>query len=176
LETTCPAFSAACVAIWATVVKNSTFQIAISISLRRSLTCPAHSAGVCTVYASVLSRSAEVACDLFRKETTMSTTMHRLQISLPQWEMQFLEERARRDGLSIAEVIRQLIEREANTAHASADSIWEFVGKFEDKQPLIDGIPVSEAVDLYITEHKLRDHKVLRERPRTASRRRKTKK
>ena len=105
----------------------------------------------------------------------MSTTMHRLQISLPQWEMQFLAERARRDGESIAGVIRQLIEREANAAGASADSIWKFVGAFEDTQPLIDGIPVSENVDLYLNEQILRDQNVLRERPRPGSRRRKTK-
>ena len=52
----------------------------------------------------------------------MVTSMHRLQISLPQSQAQFLAERARRDGVSIAEVIRQLIRREeeAVPAHSVA--------------------------------------------------------
>ena len=45
----------------------------------------------------------------------MATTMHRLQISLPPWEMQYLEERARREGRSIADVVRQLVQQDAET-------------------------------------------------------------
>ena len=81
--------------------------------------------------------------------------MHRLQISLPLWQFQFLSERARRDGISIAEVIRQLIQREVEAASEQAtsiDSIWEIVGIAEDHGPLMDGIPVSEAPDLYLAE------------------------
>jgi len=44
----------------------------------------------------------------------MSTLLHRLQISLPRRQVQFLTERARRDKVSPAEVIRQMIQREAN--------------------------------------------------------------
>ena len=85
----------------------------------------------------------------------MVTSMHRLQISLPQSQAQFLAERARRDGVSIAEVIRQLVQREEEASAArqsSADSIWEIVGMITHEQPLIDGIPVSEQPDLYLAE------------------------
>lgn len=81
--------------------------------------------------------------------------MHRLQISLPLWQFQFLSERARRAGIIIAEVIRQLIQREVEAASEQAtsiDSIWEIVGIAEDHGPLMDGIPVSEAPDLYQAE------------------------
>ena len=84
----------------------------------------------------------------------MATTMHRLQISLPEWQTQFLSQRARRDGVSIAEVVRRLVEREAESARGvrTADSIWEIAGIGEDRGALHDGIPVSERPDLYVAE------------------------
>ncbi len=42
----------------------------------------------------------------------MATKMHRLQISLPKAQVHFLRERARQEGISAAEVIRRLLERE----------------------------------------------------------------
>lgn len=84
--------------------------------------------------------------------TAMTTSMHRLQISLPQWQVQFLAERARRDGVSIAEVIRQLVERESEAQpKGKPDSVWEIAGMAEDTGPLINGIPVSENPELYLT-------------------------
>lgn len=83
----------------------------------------------------------------------MSTTMHRLQISLPRSQLKYLTERARREGTSIAELIRRLIHREAETASKrNVDSIWEIVGIGEDRKPLINNIPVSEQPDLYLSE------------------------
>ncbi len=85
----------------------------------------------------------------------MATMMHRLQISLPHWQVQFLNDRARRDGLSVAEVIRQLVQREADAAAAqrsSVDTIWNIAGIGEARRPLIDGVPVSHAPDLYLAE------------------------
>lgn len=84
----------------------------------------------------------------------MSTTMHRLQISLPEWQSQFLAERARRDGVSVAAVVRRLVEREAALGRGShgADSIWSIAGIGEDPGALIDGIPVSERPGLYVAE------------------------
>jgi hypothetical protein len=80
--------------------------------------------------------------------------MHRLQISLPAWQSQFLAERARRDGVSVAEVVRRLVEREAELGRnsRSVDSIWEIAGIGEDSRSLIDGIPVSERPELYLAE------------------------
>ncbi|MCP3960408.1 MAG: hypothetical protein GY719_21395 [bacterium] len=83
----------------------------------------------------------------------MATMMHRLQISLPEWQAQYLAERARRDGVSIAEIVRRLVERESTAAAdpRSADALWELAGMAEDHGPLLDGTPVSENPELYLT-------------------------
>ena len=83
----------------------------------------------------------------------MATTMHRLQISLPEWQAQYLAQRARREGVSIAAVIRRLVKRESEAAadHRSADTLWELAGLAEDHGPLLDGTPVSESPELYLT-------------------------
>ncbi len=81
----------------------------------------------------------------------MATLMHRLQISLPESQVQFLAERARREGVSMADLIRQMIQREMTAAAtSSASSLWEIAGIAEDKGPLVEGIPVSERPDLYL--------------------------
>lgn len=99
----------------------------------------------------------------------MATNMHRLQISLPQAQLRFLRDRARRDRVSAAEVIRQLLEREAKEqpiTQAEIDQAMSFVGIVADEGPLIDGIPVSENVDLYMSEIIL-PHRVLKDRATT---------
>jgi hypothetical protein len=48
----------------------------------------------------------------------MTTNMHRLQISLPTWQVEWLRERAREQGVSVAEVIRQMVQREADSSSA----------------------------------------------------------
>jgi hypothetical protein len=82
----------------------------------------------------------------------MATTMHRLQISLPESQAEFLAERARRHGMSMAEVVRQLIQREVETVSEKrgAASLWEIAGIAEDHGPLIDEVPVSEAPERYL--------------------------
>ena len=80
----------------------------------------------------------------------MTTSMHRLQISLPEWQVQFLSDRAQRLGVSIAEVIRQMIQAETEATVGSVDSIWEIAGIAEDRGSLIEGVPVSERPDLYL--------------------------
>jgi len=60
----------------------------------------------------------------------VGTNMHRLQISLPEKQVHFLQRRSRQTRTSIASIIRDLIEREF---HASAkpivdDPIWEIIG------------------------------------------------
>ena len=86
----------------------------------------------------------------------MTTTMHRLQISLPKAQSQFLRDRARREGVSAAEVIRRLLEREEQTAptitQADIDEALSFSGIATDNLPLIDGKAVSEYPDLYLAE------------------------
>jgi len=78
--------------------------------------------------------------------------MNRLQISLPEWQVRFLAERAERQGVSMAEIVRQLIEREAEaTMPAGAESVWSIAGIAEDHGPLRRGLAVSERPELYLT-------------------------
>ena len=84
--------------------------------------------------------------------------MHRLQISLPRSQLRYLADRARREGLSMAELIRRLVGREAEMAPARApDSLWGIVGIGQERESLIDSIPVSEQPDLYIVEQSADD-------------------
>ena len=108
----------------------------------------------------------------------MGTSMHRLQISLPQWELQFLSERARRDGVSIAEVIRQLVQREAeaHSAQAVSESIWSIAGIADDNGPLIRDVAVSECPELYLVEAMLPRPNAKLSRRKTARKRKPSKK
>ncbi len=109
----------------------------------------------------------------------MTTQMHRLQISLPKAQAHFLRERARREGISAAEFIRRLLEREEQTTstitQADIDEALSFMGIGENQLPLIDGKAVSEYPDLYLTEIYADLHesdtptsKVVRDRPAPA--------
>ena len=85
----------------------------------------------------------------------MTVPMQRLQISLPSWQVQFLSQRAQRDGLEITEVIKQIVQREIEALRAqraSADSVWDMVGIVYDEKPLIRNIAVSEKPELYLAE------------------------
>lgn len=68
----------------------------------------------------------------------MTTSMHRLQISLPEQQVRYLTERGRREGLSMAEVIRRLIEREATAVDYRVSAGGE-------------GISVAERGESYMT-------------------------
>jgi hypothetical protein len=82
----------------------------------------------------------------------MATALHRLQISLPESQVDFLAERARRDGVSIAEVVRQLVARAEAEGTSNADSLLTIAGIAEERGPILRGKPVSEKVDLYLAE------------------------
>lgn len=84
----------------------------------------------------------------------MATTMHRLQISLPHWQADFLAGRARQEGTSIAELVRRLVAREAEARsdEEPATSMRKIIGMINDDKPLIRGTPISENVDLYLAE------------------------
>jgi hypothetical protein len=80
--------------------------------------------------------------------------MHRLQISLSQPQVRYLADRARREGVSIAELIRRLVQREAESVlPRSKNSLLEIIGIGKELEPLIGGIPVSEQSDLYLCEN-----------------------
>ncbi len=74
--------------------------------------------------------------------------MHRLQISLPEWQYRFLREQASRTGQSIAGFIRNLIEKEVQTVQrpVEEDPIWEIVGIGRGGPPY----DVSERVDEFL--------------------------
>jgi hypothetical protein len=79
--------------------------------------------------------------------------MHRLQVSLPKSQVDFLADRARREGVSIAELVRRLVERAAAARPpGAADSPWAIAGIADDRSPLIDELPVSERADLYLAD------------------------
>lgn len=86
----------------------------------------------------------------------MSTGMYRLQISLSPNQMEFLRQRAKRDGYSIAHVIRELVERASTTdAHlnqAEIAQVMSLAGIARDLNPLVGGVPVSENPDLYLVD------------------------
>ena len=74
--------------------------------------------------------------------------MHRLQISIPEWQYRFLREQASRTGQSIAGFIRKLIEQEAQAVQSPVeeDPIWEIVGIGQGGPPH----DVSERVDEFL--------------------------
>lgn len=81
----------------------------------------------------------------------MSTSMNRLQISLPEWQARFLAALAEREGVSMAEIVRRLIQREAEAAvPVGTEAIWDIAGIAEDRAPLIQGTAVSERPELYL--------------------------
>lgn len=101
----------------------------------------------------------------------MTTRMHRLQISLPKKQVHFLRARAQREGVSAAEIIRRLLEREeqaSTVTQADIDAALSFAGIGADDRPLIDGKAVSEYPDLYLAEVYADRHGVDRPSRRTA--------
>ncbi len=77
--------------------------------------------------------------------------MRRVRITLPEWQIRFLTEQADREGVSVAEVIRRIVAREAAEYLTSElDGVWSIAGIAEDAHPLIDGKPVSERPELYL--------------------------
>jgi hypothetical protein len=74
--------------------------------------------------------------------------MHRLQISLPEWQYRFLREQASRTGQSVASFIRKLIEQEAQAVQrpVEEDPIWEVVGIGQGGPPY----DASERVDEFL--------------------------
>jgi hypothetical protein len=77
--------------------------------------------------------------------------MHRLQLSFREEQAVYLTRRAERDGVSMAEVVRRLVDAEAaGDSLREADGVWDIVGIIDEEVPLIGGVPVSEDPDLYL--------------------------
>lgn len=85
--------------------------------------------------------------------------MHRLQLSLREEQVQYLAARAEREGVSMAEVVRRLLDDEASQdTLEGADSILAIAGLIKDELPLINGIPVSDDPDLYLYSFEAEAH------------------
>ena len=82
----------------------------------------------------------------------MGTTMHRLQICLPESQVQYLVHRSKRDGISIAELIRRFVAVASESADERTDSLWDIAGIGEDRMPLKKGVPVSEKPAMYLAD------------------------
>lgn len=85
----------------------------------------------------------------------MATTMHRLQISLPTRQYDYLRARAERESASLAEIIRRLLEREEaenNFSEDDIDAALNFAGSVTEEAPLKGNLPVSENIDLYLLD------------------------
>jgi hypothetical protein len=82
----------------------------------------------------------------------MATKMHRLQISLPERQYDYLLARAERESASLAEIIRRLLEREEAARAFSENDIEAALGfaGSVDETPLTEGKSVSENIDFYL--------------------------
>jgi hypothetical protein len=86
-----------------------------------------------------------------RGSSATSTRMRRLQLALRDEQATYLARRARRERVSMAEVVRRLLD-EAAAADMTHDvqSIWAICGPDSDEEPLAGGVPVSADVDSYL--------------------------
>ena len=83
----------------------------------------------------------------------MTTSMHRLQISLPEPQLRYLADCARRDGVSMAEVIRRLLEgaaeREAHRTSEGSVSVGEARPDYQiSPQPALSEVILHLPADL----------------------------
>jgi hypothetical protein len=92
----------------------------------------------------------------------MSENNKRLDLRFTKAQMQFLRKRAKQINCSVGDVLREIISREYNSEHQRATDnvakIKSMAGAFKDTMPLINGIAVSENVDLYLTQAALDNH------------------
>lgn len=82
----------------------------------------------------------------------MTTSMHRLQISLPEPQLRYLADRARRQGVSMAEVIRRLLEAAAaaeSSRPAVESALAEARPAYQIAPPPPDELILRLPADLY---------------------------
>lgn len=82
----------------------------------------------------------------------MTTSMNRLQISLKERQAEYLLARARKEGTSMAEVLRRMIQHEmdAELAAIERDSFLSIAGIVNDPGPLFEDLAVSERPEQYL--------------------------
>jgi hypothetical protein len=79
-------------------------------------------------------------------------TLHRTQVLLAPKNVRYISARAGQKGVSMSEVIRQILDDAESREPVAIESVWNMVGIGAEEKDLIGEIPVSENVDLYLIE------------------------
>jgi hypothetical protein len=75
----------------------------------------------------------------------MGSTMHRLHICVEEHQYRYLAQRAKREGVSVAALVRRMVQQEAEaTQPGGFDELLAIAGIGEDNAALEGGLPVSE--------------------------------
>ena len=78
--------------------------------------------------------------------------LHRTQVLLAPKNVRYISARASQDGLSMSEVIRQILDEAEASQPVTIESVWEMVGIGTEGPALIGDAAVSENTDLYLVE------------------------
>lgn len=79
-------------------------------------------------------------------------TLHRTQVLLAPKNVRYISARASQEGLSMSEVIRQILDAAEAREPVAIESIWTMVGIGAEEPAPIDNLVVSENSDLYLVE------------------------
>lgn len=78
--------------------------------------------------------------------------LHRKQVLLAPHNVRYVSARASQEGLSMSEVIRQILDEAEARNPVAIESVWSMVGIGTEHAALVDDLPVSENVDRYLVE------------------------
>jgi hypothetical protein len=78
--------------------------------------------------------------------------LHRTQVLLAPKNVRYISARANQDGLSMSEVIRQILDDAEARNPVAIENVWTMVGIGTEEPALIGGVSVSENTDLYLVE------------------------
>jgi len=79
-------------------------------------------------------------------------TLHHQQVLLALRNVRYVSPRASQEGLSMSEVIRQILDEAEARDPVAIESVWSMVGIGTEHAALVDDLPVSENVDPYLVE------------------------
>lgn len=79
-------------------------------------------------------------------------TFHRTQVLLAPRNVRYISARASQEGLSMSEVIRQILDDAEAREPVAIESVWTMVGIGAEGTALIGDAAVSENTDLYLVE------------------------
>jgi hypothetical protein len=79
-------------------------------------------------------------------------TLHRTQVLLAPKNVRYISARASQEGLSMSEVIRQILDDAEAREPVTIESVWTMVGIGAEGPAMIGDLAVSENTDLYLVE------------------------